>query len=117
MQLDSSLGDIRGVFVAQSIKPQAKVLAESRGFTWVEVRLRPAPGPRPRRPPPVLTERGRIRFVGPDETHPTPSAVRVWWQDACYVRRHVTSRTWSRGASQGRAGHHREHRRPRPRAG
>ncbi|HUF99017.1 MAG TPA: endonuclease NucS [Ilumatobacter sp.] len=37
LQLDSSLGDIRGVFVAQSIKPQAKVLAESRGFTWVEV--------------------------------------------------------------------------------
>jgi hypothetical protein len=25
------------VFVAQSIKPQAKVLAESRGFRWVEV--------------------------------------------------------------------------------
>ena len=37
LQLDSSLGEIRGVFVAQSIKPQAKVLAESRGFTWVEV--------------------------------------------------------------------------------
>ena len=37
LQLDSSLGTIRGVFVAQSIKPQAKVLAESRGFTWVEV--------------------------------------------------------------------------------
>ncbi len=37
LQLDSSLGNIRGVFVAQSIKPQAKVLAESRGFTWVEV--------------------------------------------------------------------------------
>ncbi|WP_040495122.1 endonuclease NucS [Ilumatobacter nonamiensis] len=37
LQLDSSLGDIRGVYVAQSIKPQAKVLAESRGFTWVEV--------------------------------------------------------------------------------
>jgi RecB family endonuclease NucS len=37
LQLDSSLGDVRGVFVAQSIKPQAKVLAESRGFTWVEV--------------------------------------------------------------------------------
>ncbi len=36
LQLDSSLGEIRGVFVA-SIKPQAKVLAESRGFTWVEV--------------------------------------------------------------------------------
>ena len=37
LQLDSSLGDIRGVYVAQSIKPQAKVLAESRGFTWVEI--------------------------------------------------------------------------------
>ena len=37
LQLDSSLGDIRGVFVAQSIKPQAKVLAEARGFRWVEV--------------------------------------------------------------------------------
>jgi RecB family endonuclease NucS len=37
LRLDSSLGDVRGVFVAQSIKPQAKVLAESRGFTWVEV--------------------------------------------------------------------------------
>ena len=37
LQLDSSLGDIRGVYVAQSIKPQAKVLAESRGFRWVEV--------------------------------------------------------------------------------
>ncbi len=37
LQLDSSLGEIRGVFVAQSIKPQAKVLAESRGFRWVEV--------------------------------------------------------------------------------
>ncbi len=37
LELDSSLGDIRGVFVAQAIKPQAKVLAESRGFSWVEV--------------------------------------------------------------------------------
>jgi endonuclease len=37
LQLDSSLGEIRGVFVAQSIKPQAKVLAESRGLRWVEV--------------------------------------------------------------------------------
>jgi hypothetical protein len=37
LNLDSSLGDVRGVYVAQSIKPQAKVLAESRGFTWVEV--------------------------------------------------------------------------------
>ena len=34
---DSSLGDIRGIFVAQHIKPQARVLAESRGFDWCEV--------------------------------------------------------------------------------
>ena len=37
LRLDSSLGDIRGVFVAQTIKPQARVLAEARGLTWVEV--------------------------------------------------------------------------------
>ena len=37
LKLDSSLGEIRGVFVAQVVKPQAKVLAESRGFRWVEV--------------------------------------------------------------------------------
>jgi RecB family endonuclease NucS len=37
LQLDSSLGAIRGVFVAQVVKPQAKVLAEARGFRWVEV--------------------------------------------------------------------------------
>ncbi len=36
-KLDSSLGEIRGVFVAQVVKPQAKVLAEARGFRWVEV--------------------------------------------------------------------------------
>ena len=37
LHLDSSLGEIRGVFVAQVVKPQAKVLAEARGFRWVEV--------------------------------------------------------------------------------
>jgi endonuclease len=37
LHLDSSLGTVRGVFVAQSIKPQARVLAEARGFRWVEV--------------------------------------------------------------------------------
>lgn len=37
LSLDSSLGEVRGVLVAQLIKPQAKVLAESRGFRWVEV--------------------------------------------------------------------------------
>jgi len=37
LRLDSSLGDIRGVFVAQTIKPQARMLAEARGLRWVEV--------------------------------------------------------------------------------
>ena len=34
---DSSLGDIRGIFVAQVIKPQAKTLASERGIACVEV--------------------------------------------------------------------------------
>jgi endonuclease len=37
LQRDSSLGELRGVFVAQAIKPQARVFAESRGFRCVEV--------------------------------------------------------------------------------
>jgi endonuclease len=37
LHLDSSLGVVRGVFVAQVVKPQARVLAEARGFRWVEV--------------------------------------------------------------------------------
>ncbi len=37
LQLDSSLGAVRGVFVAQVVKPQARVLAEARGFRVVEV--------------------------------------------------------------------------------
>ena len=37
LEMDSSLGDVRGVFVAQVVKPQARVLAESRGIRWVEV--------------------------------------------------------------------------------
>ena len=37
LTLDSSLGAIRGMFVAQVVKPQARVLAESRGFAVVEV--------------------------------------------------------------------------------
>ena len=37
LRADSSLGEIRGIFVAQSIKPQARVLAESRGMNWREV--------------------------------------------------------------------------------
>jgi endonuclease len=37
MDRDPSLRGIRGVFVAQVVKPQAKVLAEARGIDWVEV--------------------------------------------------------------------------------
>jgi endonuclease len=37
LRLDSSLGEVRGVFVAQVVKPQARVLAEARGFRWIEV--------------------------------------------------------------------------------
>lgn len=34
---DPMLTPVRGMFVAQKIKPQAKVLAADRGLTWVEV--------------------------------------------------------------------------------
>ncbi len=34
---DARLAPVRGVFVAQLIAPQAKVLAEARGLGWVEV--------------------------------------------------------------------------------
>ena len=37
LRADSSLGVLRGVFVAQSIKPQARTLAETRGLGWKEV--------------------------------------------------------------------------------
>jgi len=47
LQLDSSLGEIRGVYVAQVVRPQAKVLAEARGFRWVEVDYDELRGMRP----------------------------------------------------------------------
>jgi RecB family endonuclease NucS len=37
LHLDSSLGAVRGVLVAQVVRPQARVLAEARGFRWVEI--------------------------------------------------------------------------------
>ena len=37
LHLDSTLGAVRGVFVSQVVKPQARVLAEARGYTVVEV--------------------------------------------------------------------------------
>jgi RecB family endonuclease NucS len=39
MRDDPGMGQIKGVLAAQSIKPQARVLAESRGLGWVEVDL------------------------------------------------------------------------------
>lgn len=47
LRLDSSLGDVRGVFVAQSVKPQARVLAAARGLRWVEVDYEGLRGSRP----------------------------------------------------------------------
>ena len=37
LRADSSLGVLRGTFVAQSIKPQARTLAETRGLSWKEI--------------------------------------------------------------------------------
>lgn len=34
---DARLGDVRGIFAAQAVKPQARTLAEDRGIGWVEV--------------------------------------------------------------------------------
>jgi endonuclease len=39
IRLDPAKADCRGVLAAQHIKPQARVLAESRGLSWVEVDL------------------------------------------------------------------------------
>ncbi len=37
LELDPTLRPVRGIFVAQSVRPQARVLAASRGIDWVEV--------------------------------------------------------------------------------
>ena len=39
IRLDPGKADCRGVLAAQTVKPQARVLAESRGLSWVEVDL------------------------------------------------------------------------------
>ena len=39
IRLDPAKADCRGVLAAQIVKPQARVLAESRGIGWVEVDL------------------------------------------------------------------------------
>src|SRR6187397_3179553 len=39
IRLDPALSDCAGVLAAQVVKPQARVLAEARGISWVEVDL------------------------------------------------------------------------------
>lgn len=39
LDLEPLLRPVRGVYVATTVKPQARVLAESRGITWAEVDL------------------------------------------------------------------------------
>ncbi len=39
LRLDPAMAECRGVLAAQVVKPQARVLAESRGIAWVEVDL------------------------------------------------------------------------------
>jgi RecB family endonuclease NucS len=39
IQQDPAMADCRGVLAAQTVKPQARVLAEARGIAWVEVDL------------------------------------------------------------------------------
>ena len=39
LRQDPAMADCRGVLAAQVVKPQARVLAESRGIAWVEVDL------------------------------------------------------------------------------
>src|SRR5437868_3118969 len=39
IRLDPALASCRGILAAQVVKPQARVLAESRGLTWVEIDL------------------------------------------------------------------------------
>jgi RecB family endonuclease NucS len=46
IRLDPALGDCRGVLAAQQIKPQARVLAQARGITCVEVSLEELRGER-----------------------------------------------------------------------
>ena len=37
LNLDPWLRPVRGIFVAQQVRPQARVLAAARGLAWIEV--------------------------------------------------------------------------------
>lgn len=47
LRADATLVGLRGVFVAQVIKPQARVIAEQRGISWAEVDYDDLRGRRP----------------------------------------------------------------------
>ena len=57
LRRDPLLGAVAGVFAAQQIKPQARVLAGDRGITCVTVGLRRAPRPGQLGRPAVLSLR------------------------------------------------------------
>lgn len=50
MQRDPLLAPVRGILAATTVKPQARVLAESRGIGWVEVDLLALRGEEERNP-------------------------------------------------------------------
>ncbi len=55
LNLDGDLRPVRGVFVAQVVRPQARVLAEARGLGWVEVDYDELRGLKPDELTPLLT--------------------------------------------------------------
>ena len=57
MRRDSLLGTVRGIFAAQQIKPQARILAEDRGIRCVAARLRRVAGHGRPEQPAVLVSR------------------------------------------------------------
>jgi RecB family endonuclease NucS len=60
IRLDPGMADCRGVLAAQVVKPQARVLAESREIAWVEVDLEVLRGERePDLTPPDRPARSR----------------------------------------------------------
>ena len=52
---DPMLRPVRGMFVAQQVKPQARVLADDRGIDWVEVDYDELRGIESGRAPALLT--------------------------------------------------------------
>ena len=47
LDLDANLRPVKGVFVAQVVRPQARRLAEARGFRWIEIDYDELRGKRP----------------------------------------------------------------------